>query len=257
MKNKIEKIIKMIEDDENVIGSSSTFLDSSITEMLADTGYDFIWIDAEHSCLDKKDIMHHIMATRGTDAASFVRIAENDPVLVKPILELKPDGIIFPFIKTAADAREAVQACLYPPEGIRGFGPRRSNDYGLIDIKTYLQKVRKNFWIILLIEHIDAVNNLEAILQVEGFDVIMVGPADLKASLGLLGKNEDDKVNEIMDDIARMTKKHNLILGAVAGNDLKAVQEWIDRGADLIRVGNDVSLLRKAALNILTEINKL
>jgi len=135
--NAIKNIKEKIKKKIPIIGTLVSINDSSITELLCDIGFDFIWIDMEHTPIVKKDVHFHIMAAKGTGAATFVRVAWNDPILVKPILEMGPSGIIFPFIRTASEARKAVSSCLYPPKGIRGFGPRRSIKYGITDIKIY------------------------------------------------------------------------------------------------------------------------
>ena len=106
--NNLEKIKKKIKDKKLVIGTGITFSDSSITELLGNIGFDYIWIETEHSSLDKKDTQLHIIAAKASGVAAFVRIPWNDFVLAKPVLDMGPSAIIFPFIKTAKDA-EAVK----------------------------------------------------------------------------------------------------------------------------------------------------
>lgn len=257
MLKKIETFMRKIENREPIIGTSTTFHDPSITEILADDGYDFIWIDGEHTSLAPKDIMLQIMATRGTEAAAFVRVPWNDPVLVKPILEFDPDGIIFPLVKTAEEAREAVAACTYPPQGIRGFGPRRANRYGLVEGREYVESAYSQFWTIIQIEHVEAVNNLEAILQVEGVDAILVGPNDLAGSIGLLGETQHPEVEKLMDTIGTIAKESGKPFGAVVGNNERVAAKWLERGAHMIRVGTDVALLQRGALEVLDSMQRV
>ena len=135
-----------------VFGGHVFFSDPQITESMALHGYEFIWIDGEHSCFDRTQILHHIEACRSGGAASIVRIPWNDPVLAKPVLEMGPDGIIFPMVCSEKEARTVVDACCYPPIGQRGFGPRRAAQYGAISEKDYLENVNDSFLRIIQIE---------------------------------------------------------------------------------------------------------
>jgi len=111
----LDKIKEKIKEKELVIGTILESNDNCIAELMGKVGFDFVWIDGEHGPLDKKEILYHIMAAQGAGLAAFVRVAWNDPVLVKPILDMGADGIIFPFIRNAEDAEKAVNSCLYPP----------------------------------------------------------------------------------------------------------------------------------------------
>nr|WP_320129428.1 aldolase/citrate lyase family protein [uncultured Sphaerochaeta sp.] len=113
-----------------VVGGHVFFTDPSITEAMATFGYDFLWIDGEHGPFDKQNLLMHVMAANEGGSAAFVRVAANDPVIIKPILEMGIDGIIIPMVLTEQETKDAMAACLYPPEGIRGFGPRRAIGYG-------------------------------------------------------------------------------------------------------------------------------
>ena len=96
-----------------------------------------------------------------------MRIAWNDPVLAKPVLEMGPDGIIFPYIRTPEETRKAMAACMYPPKGIRGFGPRRANQYGVLEDREYLDAVDDSLLRMVQVEHREAVECLEDILAVD------------------------------------------------------------------------------------------
>lgn len=255
--NAIDNIKEKIKNKIPVIGTAVTMNDSSITELLSDIGFDFIWIDTEHTPLDKKDVHFHIMAARGTGSATFVRVAWNDPVLVKPILEMGPSGIIFPFIKTASEARKAVRSCLYPPKGIRGFGPRRSIKYGITDIEKYIKRADTEIWKIMQIEHIDAVKNLEEILNIGGVDAIMIGPNDLAASIGYLGQNDHPEVKKIMDIASKKIVKSGKPFGISIGYDPATIKEWIERGVNYIEVGCDVAFLLQAGIQAFKKTKKI
>ena len=243
----LKNIIQKLSKKQPVIGTHISFGDSSITELLGDIGFDFIWIDTEHAPLDKKDTQLHIIAARSTGAAAFIRVQWNDPVIVKPILEMGPDGIIFPMIKTAEEAEKAVRSCLYPPDGIRSYGPRRANKYGMIENQKYINLSGSSIWKIMQIEHVEAVKNLEEILQVEGVDAIVIGSQDLSGSVGLLGQTTHRDVLKLMDEIGIKASKCCKPFGISMGDDPDVMRAWMKRGVNWLAVGNDYGFIVKSA----------
>src|SRR5713226_4003575 len=149
------------------IGTIITCTDPAITEALCSVS-DFVWIDTEHNALSLETVQAHLMATKGTDTACLVRVPWNDPVLIKPVLDIGADGVIVPLVRTADDVRRAVAACRYPPLGIRGYGPRRPSDYGRHGGPEFCKAANEAIIVIVQIEHIDAVNNIDEILAVPG-----------------------------------------------------------------------------------------
>ena len=111
------------------LGTCITFSDPTVTEALADA-LDFVWIDMEHNPLSLSAVQGHLLAVKGTGATPLVRVPWNDPVLIKPVLDIGAAGVIVPLVRTAEDVRRAVAACRYMPDGVRGFGPRRPSNYG-------------------------------------------------------------------------------------------------------------------------------
>lgn len=223
-----------------VIGTHILLGHPDITEMFSEAGFDAIWIDMEYTAIDKKDTLLNIMATAGTDAAPFVRISWNDPVIAKPILDMGAEGIVFPYIRSAEEAEKAVQACLYPPDGIRGFGPLRAVKYGKIDTMDYIHERSRDIWKIIQIEHIDAVNDLDRILAVEGISAIIIGPCDLSGSLGLLGQTMHPKAKGCYENVAKKCKHANIPFGVSTGYDpnrKEQIDYWIELGVNLLFLG--------------------
>jgi 2-dehydro-3-deoxyglucarate aldolase/4-hydroxy-2-oxoheptanedioate aldolase len=255
--DRLEAIRKKILEKQPVIGASVCFADASVTDLMCHAGYDLIWIDMEHGPLDRREVLHHIMAANGAGKAAFVRVPWNDPVLVKPILDMGPDGIVFPFIRTAEEARLAVSSCEYPPRGIRGFAPMRSIRYHFMDLQEYLIGAGAEIWKIIQIEHLDAVRNLDAILAVDGIDTIVVGSMDLSGSVGLLGQTNHPKVRALLDEIARKVTQAGIPLGIATGSNPQTIQEWIDRGISWMTIGRDFDFLTAEAGNALKRIRAL
>jgi 2-keto-3-deoxy-L-rhamnonate aldolase RhmA len=255
--NELNRIKSKLKAGEPVIGTCVNLGDSSITELLGSIGYDFIWIDMEHTGNDKMDIQHHIIAAKAAGAASFVRIPWNDPVLAKPILDMGPDGIIFPFIRSVEEARQAIKSCIYPPKGLRGFNPIRAVRYGIDNVSEYINDVQNRIFKMIQIEHIDAVNCMEEIIKIEGIDALIVGPMDLSGSLGKLGKIRDKEVLKVMDRIGEIAIKSNIPLGLAIGYSPIDIKEWIDRGIKFISVNGDTGFLTDAGKENLNQTRRL
>jgi 2-dehydro-3-deoxyglucarate aldolase/4-hydroxy-2-oxoheptanedioate aldolase len=250
--NRAALFLKDIGEGKCKIGGHTFFLDPAITEALALYGYDYIWIDGEHSPFSGEAVLSHIHAAAAGGAAAFVRVPWNDPVLLKPILEMNPDGIIIPLVSTAEEAAKAAAACRYPPNGIRGIGPRRANNYGNMDFNTYLGAVEKSFLTIIQIEQEKAVNNIDSIITVEGIDAVILGPMDLSASMGLIGNIKHEKVVAACDRVINACKTKAMPCGISIGpGDLDYFKSWIAKGINFISCGDDISFLQMGARRVL------
>jgi len=241
--NNVEKFKAKMDKGQICIGTCISAPDPCVSELFADTGYDFTWIDTEHNPLSGRDTLGHVMAARGTDLAPLVRVPWNDPVLIKPILEFEPAGIIIPLIRTAADAELAVKACKYPPRGIRGYGPGRGVGFGAINTQDYLKDADSKIMVIVQVEHIDAVNNLDAILDTPDLDAVALGPNDLSGSLGMLGQSENPEVAKHLDSAAKKVRDKGLYLGVATGYSPENVKRWIDKGVQWMSLNGDYANL--------------
>jgi len=257
MDNYLNKIKNKIKEKKVAIGTHISLKENTITEMMGDAGFDFVWIDMEHSAIDKELVQDHLIACRASGMASFVRIPWNDPILVKPILEMNPAAVIFPFIMNAEETKRAVESCKYPPKGKRGFGPKRAIDYGLMSLEEYVKDADTNIWIIVQIEHIEAVKKLDEILKIDGIDGVVAGPNDLSASIGLLGKTRHVKVKKLMDEIACKANSHNKPLGASIGYNLEDIEDWVKRGASWMTVGTTEGYLIEGAKKTIKDTKEL
>ncbi len=254
--SKVEQIKQKISRGELVLGSHIGFSCTSFTEIYGDVGYDFVWIDAEHSALDKRDIQEHLIAARAGGAAGFVRIPWNDPVLAKPVLDMGADGIIFPMISSYDDAVKAVRSCQYPPAGIRGFGLRRANHYGILDSSDYVDNYEKNTWKILQVELVGVVKDLPRIVEMEDFDAIVIGPNDFKCSL--LGAGIDvSEAEKYFDKISAIVKGSNKALGVSCAYSEDVVKRWVARGVDYMSLGFDFQYVVQGSKHVYQEAHRL
>ena len=255
--NNVEKFREKIRNGNVCVGLPISFSDPVVSEVIAEAGYDFTWIDTEHCPIDLHTALGHIMATRGTDTAAFVRVPWNDPVLIKPVLEFVPAGIIVPLVRTAQDVEKAVKACKYPPAGVRGFGPRRGIKFGGLDMKTYLDDADNRTLVIVQIEHIDAVNNIDAIIATPGLDGICLGPNDLSGSMGLLGKSQHPDVVREIDKVIEKTRNTDLFLGVAAGYNGEKVRQWIAKGIQWIALNTDSTNMYLQSKMILDDVRSI
>ena len=250
-----DKLRRKWQEEQLPIGCGISFSDPAIAEAMSNV-LDFLFIDMEHNALSLETVQAHIMATRGSDAAALVRVPWNDPVLIKPVLDIGADGICVPLIRTADDARLSVQSCLYPPDGIRGFGPRRPLKYGLVKDRDYCQVANKKIIVIVQIEHIDAVNNLDEILAVPGVTAVLVGPNDLSGSMGLMGQtNHPDVVSAIETTVAKCRKAGVFVSIGLADNPDLLI-DWVDKGMQWILAGVDWAVLMGGILSVSTRLRE-
>lgn len=227
---------------------------AALAELYGIAGFDALWIDTEHGAVDKSQLLNTIVGAATSDMAVFVRIAWNDMVLAKPILDMGVEGIIFPMVLTADDAARAVAACRYPPEGMRGFGPCRAVGYGADDVADYIGNRSRSVWPVIQIEHIEAVRNLDAILKVPGIGACIVGPCDLSGSLGLLGQTNHPEVKKVMDEAAGKIRAAGIPFGVSMGYDEEAVQDWVRRGANLIFADSESGYIMRGCRHTLKRL---
>ncbi|MDR1932105.1 MAG: 4-hydroxy-3-methylbut-2-en-1-yl diphosphate synthase [Spirochaetales bacterium] len=242
---------------EFILGGHIFLPNPAMAEALACFGYKYIWIDAEHGAFDKDAILAHIVALNGAGAGAFVRVTSGDPAVIKPLLEMGPDGIIIPNVCSAEEARRGVAACTYPPKGIRGFGPRRASRYGLISDKEYLDSVDGCLVKIMQIEHRDAVAHIDDILGVEGIDAIIIGPNDLSGSLGLLTQIRHPDVLAQCEKVIRSCKAHGIPCGLSIGPDnADYIKRWLDLDVNFLFCGDDIAFTKMGAEAVMSQIKK-
>ena len=237
--NNAERLREWLESGQTCVGVCLALTDPQVSEMLGDVGYDFTWVDMEHSPYSIETGLAHVMAVRGTDCAPLVRVPSHDPVLIKPILELAPAGIIVPRVQTAEDVSTAVSGCRYPPHGARGYGPVRAATYHGMRPPAYLGSMEATPLIFVQIEDIEAVNNIDGILAVEGLDGVILGPCDLSGTMGKLGDITAPGVVEAMDRVVARCKAHGKLSGVATFYDAETFSAWIDKGVNIISLNTD------------------
>lgn len=238
------------------LGTVTASTDASLSEALASV-LDFIWVDAEHGALSLETVLAHAIAVKAAGKPLLVRVGWNDPVLIKPVLDLGADGVIVPLIRTADDARRAVAACKYPPEGVRGYGPRRANNYGNDGGgPEYCKKANDSIFIVVQIEHMDAVKNLDDILAVPGLTSILIGSNDLAGSMGHIGEPRHPEVLPVIESVIAKARKTDVFVGMGIGDDADAAAGWIAQGVQWMSLGNEFSLMLRGTRDVVDKLRK-
>ena len=227
-----------------LIGTLLTMGVPVVAEMISRCGFDWLWIDLEHSPLSLEQAQHLIQA-KSSNCAAFVRIPANDDIWIKRILDLGADGIIVPQVKTAKEAEQAVAASKYPPLGIRSVGIARANSFG-IDFAKHVQQANEQTLVLLQVEHAEGVQNIDAILGVPGVDAIVIGPYDLSGSFGKLGQIQNAEVQEAMLTVHKACKRHGMPIGIFALQPEQG-QAYLKQGYQLLALGIDTHYLWNSA----------
>lgn len=238
---------------ETLIGTIVTLDSPAAAEHLAETGFDWLFIDGEHAPLSFAGIQVLLQAIGGR-CPTVVRVPTIDEVWIKKALDVGADGVIVPQVRGVDEARRVVDWCRYPPAGSRGVGVARAQGYGA-RLAEYLHRANDDIGVILQIEHVDAVANVSEIAAVEGVDALFVGPYDLSSSLGVPGDVASPEVIDAIQRVAGACRDHGVAAG-IFGIDAQAVRPWIDQGYCLIAVGIDVVFLGAASEAALVALRK-
>jgi 2-keto-3-deoxy-L-rhamnonate aldolase RhmA len=239
------RLKRMLAEGRLALGATLTMNSPETAEIFSHMGFDWLWIETDHSSLDSGDVFTMLQATNGSDTSIVVRVPWNDKTLIKRALDAGPDGIIVPLVNCADEAEEAVRAIKYPPVGERGAGLSRAQGYGR-HMGEYLATANDEIITIVMIEHITAVENIEEILAVPGVDSVMVGALDLSGSMGLLGQTDDPAVESAVQRVLAACQQLGVPCGTVA-MDPEVARRRIAEGFTNVIVGMDVLFLAGAA----------
>ena len=206
-----------------------------LVKLFAHVGYDWLFIDAEHDPVSPETVARLVDACHLTGMTPFVRVPENTPGTILRYLEAGAMGIVTPHLNTADEARELVSSVRYPPLGHRGAGSTsRVNEFGLANTPAeYFARANSEVWTWGIIEEARGVERLDEILQVQGLDVLGIGPGDLSLSMGLPGQAWAPQVRAVVEDAERRIARSDKILWSLARNaeDTRAA---VGRGAKVI-----------------------
>ena len=222
------------------------------TEIVAGSGYDWLLLDMEHTTVDPSQVAEHIRAARGGTAELMVRVPWNEPILVKRLLDTGARTLMFPFVQSAAEARAAVAATRYPPQGIRGVsGTMRANSFARV--KDYGRTYQQEQCIVVQLESPKAIAAIEEIAAVDGVDALFIGPNDLAANMGLFGSPGAPEVRAAIADAVQRIRRAGKAVG-ILNYDLAQARALFQSGVGFIAVNSDTGMLARRSEAILAEL---
>lgn len=222
-----------------------------VAEIYAHAGYDWLFVDLEHSPMDARQALD-ILTAVDSRVPCVVRVPWNDEAHIKKALDIGATGIIVPLVNSVEDAQRAVARCKYPPDGVRSVGITRAQRFDL-DFDGYMQRANDEVAVIVQIEHVDAARNIDAILDVPGIDGVFVGPFDLSGSMGKPGKINDPEVQQAIRDIIRACEKRD-IARCIYAHSAAHAKTYLDQGYRVIGLCTDYITLARAAAAALEEV---
>ncbi len=250
----VNRFKRAISSNTLQLGIWSSLADSISVEILANTGIDWILLDTEHAPNELPMVFRQLQAIDSGSAHAIVRPPWNDMVMIKRFLDAGAQTLLVPMVQNGEEARRAVAATRYPPHGVRGYAAAsRASAYAQID--GYLERCRDEMCVLVQIETKLALANIESIAAVDGVDGIFIGPGDLSADLGYLGKPGHPEVIKIIDAAIARIKAAGKPAGILTGDEQLA-RHFIDEGCLFVAVGSDIGLLGKGARTLVQNLGR-
>ncbi|MBA4142268.1 MAG: 2,4-dihydroxyhept-2-ene-1,7-dioic acid aldolase [Nitrosospira sp.] len=225
------------------IGSWITLGHPAVAEIMGAAGFDWLVLDTEHSVLELSEVQILIQVLDGQRCPAIVRLTSNHPDQIKRVMDAGATGVMVPMIKTSADAEAAVQSVYYPPRGQRGVGLARAQGYGA-RFQQYRHWLEDNAVVVVMIEHIDAVNAIDSILTVPGIDAYIIGPYDLSGSIGRPGELDYPEVQSAIDRVLEAGRRLGMPGGIhVVEPDPVQLRKYVQAGFSFLGYGVDIRIL--------------
>jgi len=220
---------------------------AAVAEILAGAGFDWLAVDCEHTDIDVDGFARLARGMYGRGPVPLARVRENDTLAIRQVLDAGAEGVIVPMVDTAEEARRAVAAAKYPPEGVRGFSFSRMNNWG-VDFDEYARTANDRVAVVVMVETKQAVQNVDVILGVQGVDGIVLGPYDLSGSYGMPGRTDDPVVRGACERVAEACARAGKSAGIhVVLPDPEAIRRAVAGGFTFVAVGMDTVFLSEAA----------
>lgn len=236
-------IKERIQKGELLFGAFIRIPEPAVTEIFGYSGLDFIVIDLEHGPMSNYQAENLVRVSKGTELATFIRVREFSDTLILRALDTGVSGIQIPQINTPEAARGAVDASRFYPDGMRGVCRfTRNAEYSHIPVDKYFKSANDNTLVILQIEGAEGMKNIDRILEVEGIDVIFLGPYDLSQSLGLTGQVTHPKVLGAIEEVSKKARNRNIAVASFADKK-ETVKMHMDLGIQLISIGVDTGII--------------
>jgi|TARA_B110000093_G_C12970461_1_gene412092 4-hydroxy-2-oxoheptanedioate aldolase len=230
---------------EITYGIWNGLVDTVTAEIIAGAGFDWILVDGEHAPFDLRTIQLQLQTIAAYNVQVVVRPPVGDTILIKQLMDIGVQSLLVPMVESAEQAIQLVKAMRYPPEGIRGVGTALARASKWNRTNNYFRDANNEMCLICQIESVEGIKNLDAILEVDGVDGVFIGPADLGASMGFLGKPSHPEVKAAVVKAIKTIKSKGKTAGVLAVSR-EIVDFYKAAGANMLGVGVDTILIAKA-----------
>ncbi len=236
-------------------GIWSCLASEMVTELLATSDIDWICIDGEHSPNQLTEMRRQLLSIENSGTNAIVRVPVGEDWIIKQALDIGAQTVLVPMVDTAEQAEQAVRAMNYPPKGIRGVGSygTRASKFGTVE--NYLTTANDQVCLIVQAESMKAIENLDAILAVDGIDAVFIGPSDLSADMGYLGSPDRPEVHAVVDAALEKIMASDKAAGILTF-DMKLAQKQVEMGVDFIAVAMDVGLLGNSTRALVSKVKE-
>ena len=253
-KNKLKEKLKQ---GKPCIGVWHEIGHPDIAEIQAMTGWEFMIYDMEHAPISLRSVQTMIQVADKYGPTPMIRVAGNDPVLIKQALDIGALGLIVPMVSSEQDAVQAVRSSRYPLAGMRGYGPRRASGYGQTEEDYFNRFAKEEILLFIQVETQEALDNLEAILSVEGIDGVFVGPNDLSISLGIRRQFDNPKFKDAIQLILGQCSQRKLIPACDGGGSAETLKSRLDMGFLLLPFAADTDIFAGATRKAFAQVKTL
>jgi 4-hydroxy-2-oxoheptanedioate aldolase len=246
------RLRELIDEKPSALGTFITLGDPIAVELAGVAGFEFIVIECEHVGLSLETVQHHLRAARARGLGALVRVPGGDQGFVQRVLDIGAEGVLVPHISDAAGAARAASAVRFPPQGHRGMYPNSAaadfGAHGLAGVRELTQTLNRNTVLAVMIEEASAVDQVDKIVATAGVDIVVVGPSDLSASLGVIGDPKDPKLDAAVRRIFSACRESGVKFGMPADHAAYPLSatELRELGAWFLTGGSDAALLLNA-----------
>ena len=250
-KNPVKELLKKGQPVVGIVISANSV---EVATQAAALGFDFLWLEMEHTPVSLETVRNVVLATRGLPAVPFARPPVNELWTAKRLLDCGVLGVIFPFTNTPELARQAAAACRYPPRGLRGSGADLAH-FRWPAPEGYYDFADQNVMVVAVVETATAVSHIDEIAAVSGIDVLFIGTSDLSFSLGLRGRQDLPRLEKAIATIVAAGKKNGKVLGRPARTP-EQIKRFQKQGFQFFMTGTDVEFMAAGAAQLLKPLGK-
>jgi 2-keto-3-deoxy-L-rhamnonate aldolase RhmA len=238
-----------------VVAATITVANPDVAAHAATLGFDFLWVEMEHSPITLETLRNMVLATRGLAALTFARVPVNEIWTAKRVLDAGVSGVIFPFTSTPELAAQAAAACRYPPHGRRGSGGALARFSWPEQEADYPDSADRNVMVIVIIEEASAVERADEIAATPGVDVLFIGTSDLSFSLGLRGDQDDPKLHAAIARVVEAGRRHGKFLGRPVAAP-SHIPQYLEQGFLLFQAPSELSFMAAGARSYLEPLGR-